>query len=398
MKVLLANKFFFRNGGSEVVMFQERDYLLGNGHEVVDFSMQDERNLASPYASNFVTAQDYRGDGNVFRKLGSAFAFVHSRQAAAKFGELLDQTRPDLVHCHNIYHQLTPSIIGVAAKRRVPVVLTLHDYKPVCPVYTRMCRGQPCSACLNGEFRRVLKNRCADGFIGKSALLYAEAAIQRHLGSYEKVHTFIAPSRFMKNAVAHRIPAERIHVLYNGVESPPAIGGTDRGYVLYLGRLSAEKGIPTLLAAHARSGGRWLLRVAGTGPLEGELYRQFPLAEYLGHLGGTALADIIANASIIVVPSEWYENCPMSVLEAMAYGKPVVGSRIGGIPELVAEGVSGRLFEPGRVDQLSTILDELMARPDLRQRMGEAARLRIANEYSLARHHAGLMEVYRGAL
>lgn len=394
MKVLLANKYFFRNGGSEVVMFQERDFLKRAGHTVVDFSMRDERNIASDYASYFVGRRDYRG-GDQLGKLKSALNFVHSPEAVRRIGALIDATHPDLVHCHNIYHQLTPSIIGAAKARGVPVVLTLHDYKPVCPVYTRLNEGKPCSACLDGRFTPVLKHRCAEGSLGKSALLYAEAMVQRRLGNYEKVDRFIAPSRFMRDSVLHRFRPEQVVLLHNGVD-PAGIAacGRDDGYVLYFGRLSQEKGIETLLRAHAGVRGAWPLVVAGTGPLADELRGKYPSARFVGHLAGEALKRAIAGAAAAVVPSEWHENCPMAVLEAMAYGKPVVGSRMGGIPELVAEGKTGLLFNPGNVSELQEKLDTLMAVPDLRGLMGKQARVRAAQEFSQEKHNAGLLVIY----
>jgi len=395
MKVLFANKFFFRNGGSEVVMFQERDFLLCEGHEVVDFSMQDDRNFASDYADYFVDQQDYRGGGKL-GKLKSALTFVHSPEAVRKVGALIDATQPDLVHCHNIYHQLTPSIIGAAKARGVLVVLTLHDYKPVCPAYTRLRGGKPCSACLDGDFAQVLKRRCAEGSLGRSALLYAEAVVQRRLGNYEKVDRFIAPSRFMRDSVLHRFRPEQVVLLYNGVDlAGIAPSGRDEGYALYLGRLSHEKGIEALLHAHDSTQAAWPLVVAGTGPLAGEFKTKYPTAKFIGHVAGDALRATISGAAVVVVPSEWYENCPMSVLEAMAYGKPVIGSRMGGIPELVADGETGLLFDAGNVKELQEKLGTLMAAPDLRQTMGKAARERVEKEFSLERHNAGLMDIYK---
>lgn len=395
MKILFANKFFFRNGGSEAVLFQERDFMLREGHEVVDFSMQDERNLSSDYADYFVGRQDYRsGDGRLGR-LRSALAFVHSREAVRKFGELIDATRPDLVHCHNIYHQLTPSIIGPAKSRGVPVILTLHDSKPVCPAYLRLSGGKPCSACIDGNFGQVLQRRCADGSFAKSTLLYAEAVIQRRLGNYEKVDRFIAPSRFMLESVSHRISPEKMSLLYNGIDlAGISMGTQDDGYVLYLGRLASEKGIDTLLRAHANTSGGWSILVAGSGPLAEELRGKYPDARFVGHLAGDALQRALAGAAVVVLPSECFENCPMSVLEAMGHGKPVVGSRMGGIPELVAEGETGMLFDPGNVKELQEKLDTLMASPALRRSMGRAARARVEKEFSLERHNAGLMAIY----
>jgi glycosyltransferase involved in cell wall biosynthesis len=396
MKILQANKFFFQNGGSEVVMFQERDYLLNSGHEVVDFSMQDKNNLASDFSNHFVSSQNYLAITGILRKLQAALKLIHSPEAVRRISCLIKQSKPDLVHCHNIYHQLTPSIIGAAKKLGVPVVLTLHDYKPVCPVYNRIHDGQPCSDCLDGSYFNVLKHRCADGSLGKSALLYTEAVFQRYLGSYEKVDAFIAPSRFMQRSVAHRFPIERIRLLYNGVDIDTVRGsGADEGYVLYLGRISQEKGIETLLKAYASSTANWRLVVAGTGPLSDELMTKYDSRHFVGHITGKALSEMIDRASVVVVPSNWYENCPMSVLEAMAYGKPVVASCMGGIPELVEQNKTGLLFDAGNTNELTTALEKLMASPELRKQMGTDARKRVEEQFSLAQHNAGLLEIYQ---
>jgi len=398
MKILLANKFFFRNGGSEVVMFQERDFLIRSGHEVVDFSMHDERNVDSSYSSYFVGRQDYRGGGKL-GKIKAALSLVHSPEAVRKIGALIDETRPDLVHCHNIYHQLTPSIIGAAKSRGVPVVLTLHDYKPVCPAYSRLSQGQPCSDCLDGGYFSVLRKRCAEGSLGKSALLYAEATVQRWMESYEKVDRFLAPSRFMQDSVLHRFRPDQVELFYNGVDANAIpVSGRDEGYVLYLGRLSGEKGIETLLCAHDTAGVAWPLVVAGTGPLAETFRAQYGKARFVGHLSGNALAETLSGAAVVVVPSEWYENCPMSVLEAMAYGKPVVGSRMGGIPELVEDGETGLLFDSGDASQLRDCLDSLMVDPVRRRLMGQKARQRVEREFSLQVHNTRLMSLYQRLL
>ena len=400
MKILQANKFFFANGGSETVMFQERDYLLANGHEVVDFAMQDERNFASDYANYFVENKSYKNQSaNKLSKIADVISFVHSSEAVKNISRLISDTKPDIVHCHNIYHQLTPSIIGAAKKLGVPVVLTLHDYKPVCPTYNRLAQGKPCSKCLDGDFSQVLRNRCAEGSFGKSAVLFAEASVQRLLANYEKVDTYIAPSHFMQQAIAHRIPQNRIKQLYNGIDIN-AINASevDDGYVLYIGRLVPEKGVETLLKAHTNSNQSWQLKVAGTGPLLDVLKAQYKPSIFVGHLTGDALKSMIEKAAVVVVPSEWYENCPMSILEAMAYGKPVVGSRMGGIPELVEDGKTGLLYTAGNVNELAAVLDKLITSSTLRQQMGTAGRLRVTQHFSLKSHNIGLMGIYRNIL
>lgn len=396
MRIVVANKYYYRNGGSEVVLFQERDFLKAHNHEVFDFSMADERNIASQYSSYFTVSHNYRVNTGTLTKAKSAFSLIHSFDASKSISKLIADTRPDVVHCHNIYHQLTPSIIGAAKRMGVPVVLTLHDYKPVCPTYNRLRQGQPCSYCLDGDFSGVLKYWCSEGSFGKSALLYAEAVIQRWLGNYEKVDAFIAPSRFMAEAISHRVSTDRIRLLYNGVDSDAIKPNeSDDGYVLYLGRLSVEKGVETLLRAHDSSKSDWSLMVAGTGPLEQALRDRYLKAKFIGHVSGEALQATISRAAVVVVPSEWYENCPMSVLEAMAYGKPVVASRMGGIPELVADGVTGVLFESGDADALGGQLERLMNDPTLRRQMGHAARQRVVSEFSLDKHNQSLLEIYR---
>ncbi|WP_083924730.1 glycosyltransferase family 4 protein [Lamprocystis purpurea] len=396
LRALLANKFFYRKGGAEVVMLQERAFLIEAGFDVIDFAMQDSRNLPSVYAEYFSPNRLYDQPLGAITRIGTAFSLIHSPEAVKKFEQLIEKTRPDIVHCHNIYHQLTPSIIRVAKGRNIPVVLTLHDYKPVCPTYTRLRNGQVCSDCLDNRFSNVVKHRCADGSLSKSLLLYAEAQVQRLLGSYEQVDRFIAPSEFMRSSVTrHRFPKDRVEVIYNGVDcSEISASHHDRGYALYIGRLTPEKGVETLLAAHAGIAEQVPLVVAGTGPMEDDLRARYPRAKYLGHLSGSTLENTIRDASLIVVPSEWYENCPMSILEAMAHGKAVVAGDIGGIPELVLHEKTGLLFPPGDRAALKECLTRLMADPDLRRSYGTAARSRLEAKFALEQHNSELLKLY----
>jgi glycosyltransferase involved in cell wall biosynthesis len=401
MRVLIANKFFFQNGGSEVVMFQEREYLQKNGVDVIDFSMVDPRNWDSPYSAHFVASQSYdEANQSVLQRTITAARLIHSSEAVRKIGELIDRERPDIVHCHNIYHQLTPSIIGAAKRRKVPVVLTLHDYKTVCPVYARVRAGQLCSDCLEGDFFNVVRNRCADGSLAKSALLYAEAAVQRYLGNYESVDVILAPSRFMAESVTKaRFRKERVRVLYNGIDTRGIpVSVVDGNYILYVGRLSEQKGVQTLLEAHSMMAQGIQMIVAGTGPLEEELRARYRRARFLGFLSGDDLSKTIAGASVVVVPSEGYENCPMSVLEAMAAARAVVASDIGGIPELVLNRETGLLFEPGKPEQLRQCLEEIMGNPALRIQLGAAGRTRAQEHFSADEHNRKLMQIYQGLL
>ncbi|HTR53768.1 MAG TPA: glycosyltransferase family 4 protein [Kofleriaceae bacterium] len=396
MKVLLVNKFFFRNGGSETVFFDERQFLIDSGVSVCDFSMKDERNLPTDFGEFFVSNTSYRGDTlRPLASLSAAIALVHSFEAVAKFGLLLESERPDIVHCHNIYHQLTPSIIHVAKSRGIPVVLTLHDYKTVCPTYLRLRHGELCSACLDGSFINVLRNRCAGGSVAKSALLYAEAMVHKMARTYERADVVIAPSQFLADAVASRFDPSRVRVLPNGIDiSRTKPSGRDGGFVVFFGRVAIEKGIRTLLRAFRAFAGCAPLKICGDGPLLSALQSSDSGVEFLGHRSGDDLTRIVRDASVVVVPSECYENCPMSVLEAMGHGKPVVASRIGGIPELVIDGETGLLFEPGNAQQLAEAVLGLMSNPEQRLALGRAGRQRLEERFSLERHNRDLLRVY----
>ena len=393
-KILFANKFFFLNGGSEAVMFDEMELMRKYKLDVIEFSMQDPRNLPSKYDSYFVSQKGYRSRSRS-SQIKSALSFIHSRQAVRQITRLIHDQKPDLLHCHNIYHQLTPSIINVAARMGVPVVLTLHDYKPVCPVYTQLCKGEVCTKCSGGRFEALLTQRCADGSLGRSALLWAEARYHAAIRSYQRVGKFIAPSRFMRDAVVRRFGEDRVVHIPNGIDaSAIEVTGQDGGFVLYLGRLSPEKGVETLLRAHAADNASWRLVVAGSGPLLDSFRSRFPLAEFTGHLTGESLKTRLRQAAVVVVPSEWHENSPLSILEAMAHAKPIVASRIGGIPELVRNGETGLLFEPKDTQQLSSRIRMLLDDSDLRTKLGRRARRIVESEYSLGRHGAALLSVY----
>ncbi len=394
-KILFANKFLFRNGGSEAVMFDEMAWLGQRDLEIVDFSMRDRRNRPSRFERYFVSEKSYRG-GSRINKLKSVASLIRSKEAVDNIVRLIRDEAPDVVHCHNIYHQLTPSIISAATRLRTPVVLTLHDYKPVCPVYTQLSNGEVCNSCSDGKFETLLSKRCADGSLGKSALLWAEARFHALAGSYHKVSRFIAPSMFMRDAVARRFGDDKVVHIANGIDaSRIAVSSQDDGYVLYLGRLSAEKGVATLLKAHAAENGAWRLVVAGTGPLLQDYQASYPAAEFPGYLSGDDLAEVIRKAAMVVVPSEWNENSPLSILEAMAYGKPVVASRIGGIPELVRHGKTGLLFTPKNHEELGIGIRTLLSNAERRASMGAKARETVEKHHSLEAHGAALLALYR---
>jgi len=406
MKILLANKFFFLNGGSETVFFQERDFLINNGHQVVDFSMVHPDNFPSDYSDSFVPNVDYK-DGNksekipsLFEKFNTAIKFVHNREAINRLSSLIEEERPDVAHLHNIYHQITPSIINILKKTGAKVILTLHDYKIICPAYSMINRNSICNKCEGKAFWHATANKCQEDLLFKSFLLSAEGYWHKWAKSYDQVDMFLAPSQFMAAIVGkYRVPPDKISMLHNGIDIDRYdYSGEDDGYAVYFGRLSKEKGIETLLRAHHYISSKIPLKIIGTGPLMKELEERYTGVEFTGYKSGNALSELVRRASFVVVPSEWYENCSMSVLEAMAYGKPIIGSRIGGIPEQIEDGKTGFLFEMGNVEELAEKMIILTEDEGLRKKMGKAAREKLEKEYSLDSHCNMLMEIYESLL
>lgn len=394
MKILLINKFFYLKGGSERVFFQERDFLFSQGFKIVDFSMDNPGNQFSDYAQHFVKGVDYHDSANIVCKLSQGVKSIHSAEAVRKIKKLLQEERPDIAHLHNIYHQLTPSILHVLRKKGVKTVLTLHDGKLVCPAYTMLDKGNPCLACDGKYFYLPVIRNCQES-IAQGCLIMIEALWHKMFRSYENVDRFIAPSRFMADLISHRISKEKISILPNGVCHNSGISsGEDRNYGLYFGRLSGEKGIETLLRSHAATKNHFSLKIAGVGPLEEQLRSKYPAVEFLGHLSQKNLKPVIQRSSFVIVPSECYENCSMTILEAMAFGKPVIGSRIGGIPEQIEDKKSGLLFEPGSVDDLKDKLEILEQNVEYRHFLGRNARQKLVREFSFEKHGFGLLKIY----
>ena len=398
MRVLLANKFFFLKGGAERVFFQERDFLLQNEIKVTDFAMDDPRNLPSPHASFFVSNTNFYNSKNICSRIKKAAKFVHSQEAIKKITELIKKGQPDIAHLHNIYHQLTPSIISVLKKHDVKLVLTLHDGKLICPSYLMLKKGEICMECGGRYFWKPVTKRC-QGSLTQGLLLMLEAYWHKWIKSYEQVDLFLAPSCFLAQMIAQRIPPNKTRVLHNGVDIDQFNSNyQDEGYGLFFGRLSREKGIVTLLEAHQLIADSLTLKIAGAGPMEDELRKKYLYAEFLGYKESEELNDIIAKSAFVVVPSNWYENCSMVVLEAMAMSKPVIASNIGGIPEQVEDGKTGFLFEMGNVQKLADKMRVLAKNSKLRRNMGREGRKKVEKEYSLDAHCAKLMKIYEELL
>jgi glycosyltransferase involved in cell wall biosynthesis len=398
MKAVYANNYYYIKGGADRVFFDETKLLTGFGHEVIPFSMKSPHNRDTKHAVFFPDCIEY-DDVGLLERLRTVPKMVYSLDSKVRFSQLLSKEQPDIVHGHNIYGRLTSSIVDVAKKAGVPMVLTLHDYKLICPSYLMLNHGVTCEKCRNHRFYNCAITRChRDSFLA-SFVYMAESYFNAILKKYEWVSSFLCPSEFMKSkCVEMGLPEAKLKVIqnfldYSGFE-PKYEGGS---YMLYAGKLTKEKGVMTLIKAV--KGLDFPLKIVGDGEMRGE-YEAFVKSndiknvEFLGFKSGEELKSYFRNAAFHIVPSEWYENAPMTIIEAFAYGKPVIGSAIGGIPEMIIEGETGFLFESGDHEELREKITFLASNAALITRMGDKARKRVEMEYNPELHYKRLMSTY----
>jgi len=414
MHVLQINKFFYEKGGTERYFFSVSRALEKRGHTVIHFSMRHPENLDSPYADYFVSQKDYANRGGRRRDIHAGISFVRSREAARNLSRLVEKTRPEIAHLHNIYHQITPSILPVLRDAGVPVVMTLHDHKLICPNYSLFDGESYCYRCRGARFHRAAAVRCNEGSFARSLLLSIEAYWQKLTRVYDGVRFFIAPSRYLREMfVAEGYSPERVVYLppfvaaENGLGRSGKCGAEGSGpgtlperYILYFGRLGAEKGLFTLL--EAVSGVDVPLVVCGTGPLEGALTERAATigggrVHFTGHLDKKELDSVVRRSAAVVLPSICAENAPYTVLEAMAAGVPAIVSNMGGLPELVRAG-GGLVFEGGNASELATRIRELWENPALGEDIGLRGKRFVAEKLTEKRHVAALERVYRRAV
>ena len=360
MKVCLVNKFHYRKGGSETYYFALAEALQAHHHEVIFFSMKDDKNIPCPQEQYFVSNASV--NGGIKSKLNMVLHIAYSKEAYNKMRRLLKDESPDLLILNLVHKQITLSILDavrdyrIASGKKVAVFWTMHDLIAVCPSYTMMDgNGRLCEACLKGSFMPCVKNRCIKGSLLMSILSKYEADYIRRRQWYDEVDLYICPSEFygkkLKGSGYEKcFTKSRIVVMRNllPVDTEYECGILDDGYILYVGRLSKEKGIRTLIDASVRAGVR--LVIVGTGELENELRvhaEKYTGIQFRGFQTGEELKDSVRKCHCAVLPSEWYENGPYGAMEAMAMGKPLIVSEKGGLPELVEDGINGYVYSGG---------------------------------------------------
>lgn len=411
MKILIINKFLHPNGGSETYIFEIGRQLQKIGHEVQYFGMEHEGRIVSNNVESYTSDMNFHGGG--LSKLTYPFKILYSREARKALRPVLEDFKPDVVHLNNINFQLTPSVIDEVKSfdKSIKIVYTAHDAQWVCPNHLMRIpsTGERCLRCIDGAYGNCTKYKCIHDSKLRSLLGQIEANIYKHRHTYKQVDTIISPSKFLADVLSHNEDLKgRIVTLHNFVELPelsasaasdsPKLTTNDnekRDYVLYFGRYDVEKGIRIILAA-ARNLPEVDFIFAGKGDFEKEI-EELPNIKNVGFQDKEGITKLIRNARFSVFPSIWYENCPFSVIESIVNGTPVVGSNLGGVPELIDDGYTGLLFEPENVSQLTDMIFKLWNEDKLVSKMHDnCIKAAASNRFdTLESYCEKLLEIYK---
>lgn len=412
-RLLGVHRLHYRLGGAEAVHLDHLALFRDKGWECAEFAMAHPNNEFSAYADYFPRHFD-AGEVQGLAKVGAAARFLHSAEAAEKFAQLLDDFRPDIIHIHGLYQQLTPAIIPPARKRGIPLVHTLHDYKAICPAYHFFRREKGvCEDCRGGRQYLAAVHRCKHGSLAADAVYALDGWLQWHRGTVrDTMSAFVGPSRFIVAKFAeHGFARDKLHYIPNFFQttddrpvSADAIAALRARYgrfVLFFGRLSVEKGVANLVAAAAQAGVPLVL--AGIGPEDAALRSQAgqigAAVHFVGHLTGADLWAHVEAAQAIALPSIWYENAPKSLLEAQARGKVVITTDIGGNPEMVEDGVTGFVVPPNDPGALGDAITRAFAASEARvAALGDAGRRQALSTFTRERYFAETSALYDALL
>lgn len=387
-------------GGAEAVFLRHNSLFEGAGWGVIPFAMRHEKNLSSPWEKYFIQEIEFGNDYSFLEKAARAPKVIYSLEAKRGIGRLIQDQRPEIAHAHNVYHHISPSIFGVLKRAGIPTLLTLHDLKIACPAYQMLASDGVCERCKHGRISNVIRHRCIKNSLSLSTLIFFETWVHRLLGCYrDNISRFIVPSRFYREKLVEwGMDREKIVYIPNFADissfSPCARVGKR---FVYFGRLAREKGLETLVEAAALAGVP--LTIVGTGPQEEALRNLASMRgadiDFAGYQKGAALHELIHDSRAVVLASEWYENAPMSILEAYALTRPVIGADIGGIPELIRRGETGDVFEAGNAQALAAALEEFsrMPDPDIVS-MGREGRKWVEEEFSSRRYLDRVSSLY----
>lgn len=389
-RILIVSKFYYPRGGAEIAAMRQQALLESRGHAVAVFAMSYPDNVGQPYSGSFASRVDFASVSGRLRFASRVLGYGGVRKA---FRRVLHEFRPDVVHFHNIHSYLSPAVVEEARRYGARTVWTLHDYKLACPAYSCRCRGKVCVQCLSGK-SAVIRRRCHKDSLAASILAWMEAVKWNVARIDRAVDCFICPSHFMHGMMESAgIDASKLVTVSNFYQSPVGeIVAADRrgSYYVYAGRLSDEKGVEMLIQAALQL--PYELRVLGHGPLAGrlrELAQNAPNIRFYGQCTGDQVDNMLAHARFSVINSRCFENNPLSVIESLCAGTPVLGSMMGGIPELIGKD-SGRLSVAATADDYAADIEAMWHSGFDHALVARQARER----FSPAAHYTSLMKVY----
>ena len=405
LRILHVDKFASRRrGGAPAYMLDLVEWQRAHGHDVEFFASDGPTDARGRYRDLFPPVPTF--DPLPGSAVGRARAVGHmlwSRRVARAFAEVLDDFQPSVVHLHNIYHQLSPSILGPIRRRRIRHVMTVHDYKLVCPTYRLVDgAGRHCEACVDGSVNNVVRRSCQAGSRVQSAVLMVESGLHRMFRAYESVDAFLCPSRYLAGLLERAGLGGRCHHLPLGYDMDTVPARTSPGQgIAFGGRLVAEKGVDHLIEAVALVPGVHLT-VCGDGPDRGRLERAAARLltgrhEFTGHISRDRLLAVFRASAAVAIPSVWAENQPISALDALASGAPIITSSTPALTEIVPPGVSGLAVDPRDHAQFAAAIAALASDVALQERLGSVGRARVAEVHSVPRHLSALERIYSGS-
>lgn len=395
MRILLVNKFHYLRGGSEKYYFELAKLLKDHGHTVAFFSMKNENNIKTGDREYFVDEIDMN-TGSKFEALN----VIYSKKNKALMEKALEEFKPDIVHINNFQRQLSASIIDAVKEKNIPLIMTAHDLNSICPASIMLYNGEVCEDCITKGYTSCIKKKCIKNSMLKSVLGYIEKKYYDLHKIFCKIDCIISPSEFNKNQLLKgKLKCNDITVIHNFVNETEKTDYTLGDCAFYFGRLSREKGILNLIEAINNIPGARLI-IAGDGPereniqayiKEHKLENRITL---LGYLNQNDIRENIRKCRFVTVPSIWYENCPYSILETMEIGKPIIGSKIGGIPELIQDGINGFTYEHNDVTKLTNILMKLFGNDETVKQFSKNSKQIFIQNYSAEAYYNKLMTVY----
>jgi len=397
MKILMVNKFLYSRGGCENYMLFLGEHLKKLGHEVEYFGMYDEKNIVGNSAEKYTQNMDFHSKGT--ERFLYPFKIIYSFEAKKKIIQVIDKFKPDIIHMNNINFQLTPSVIYGAKKREIPIVQTVHDYQMICPNHLlyNFDKNEICEKCINGSYVNCIKNKCIHNSGIKSIIGAVEAKIYSILKTYKKVDLFISPSYFLEEKLlsANTLYNGKTKTIHNFIDKNKFTyeKGNNEDYIAFAGRLSKEKGVECL-AKTARLLPEYTFMVAGDGP-DRNMLENIENVKLAGFLTGQKLIEFMGKSKALLVPSIWYENCPLSILEAQCMGVPVITMNNGGMAELVKDGVTGILVDEATPEKMALGIKRALENEKYYEELKENCKNEKENIFSVEKYCDILIEEYK---